>query len=99
MLTEHQRLCSLLGPGELCENDAGHHGLDNDAKAGLDHHDDDSLGTVRCGGASSVPDGVLRLYGEEQRRVEVVHLLHTNINMFTMQAITSAAFRVHSRSL
>lgn len=65
MFTEHERLSSFFRPLQLGKDKTGHQRLDNDAKHGLHHHDDDSFWAVRCRVTMTVANSVLCLYGEK----------------------------------
>ena len=52
---EHNRGCPAGGLRELGEEDAGHHGRDDDPGDALDAHRDDGKGTSTRSGASSIP--------------------------------------------
>ena len=52
---EHNRGCPAGGLRELGEEDAGHHGRDDDPGDALDAHRDDGEGTPACGSSPSIP--------------------------------------------
>lgn len=76
ILREQKRLCSLLGPGHLGENDANHERLHHHAIDRLEAHDEYRFGTFFCGGPNTVADGVLRFDGEQKARSEAVDVEH-----------------------
>ena len=75
VLAEHQRLGALLRAREFREHESRHERLDDDAEARLQHHGEYRLRAVAGRVPTAVPDRVLRLNGEQQRRREVVHFL------------------------
>lgn len=79
VLAEDEGLGALLGPGDLDEHAANHHGIDHGADDGLCHQQDDALGTVGCHHASAVADGALALHREEQGGHEAVHVLDARL--------------------
>ena len=91
---EHNRGCPAGGLRELGEEDAGHHGRDDDPGDALDAHRDDGEGTPACGGSPSIPsdlyflifskctyhlpDSVLSLQTEEESLGEILNIVDTD---------------------
>lgn|SRR6218665_1847252 len=72
LTTEHHRVRSVLRSGELREDQSGHQGLDEDAAAGLDHEEENSVSTVGLDDTRSISDCVLGLDGEQKSGEKVV---------------------------
>jgi len=75
LLAEHDRVGASLGLRQLGEDQSSHEALDEHARTRLDHEEDDGLGAAGSHHPEPVPDRVLRFYGEEQRRDEVVDVV------------------------
>lgn len=64
--------------GELCKDNAGHAGVDEDPNDALDAHDHDGNWALGRRRSAAVPDGVLRFKTEEEGGCEVFNIFDTN---------------------
>lgn len=77
--TTTRSLCSysigLLSPNtQKTKKRSYHEGLDHDSRDALEAHDEDGFGTLFCGGAAAIADGMLGLDAEEEAGSEAVYL-------------------------
>jgi len=100
VFTEQECFRTLLGTRELSEDEPGHQGLNDDAEAGLTHHNEDRFRTLRVCSTATVSDRLLGLDREKQRGREVVHLFDArrrsslSIAVFVMRFATRIVGKV-----
>lgn len=73
VVTEHQRVRSMLRSGELREDQSGHERLDEDPTTCLNHQEQNPMGTMWLDHTRPVPNRVLGLHREQESGEKVVN--------------------------